>query len=62
MGLRNIFTPDELAKKMGVSVETVLSWRESGMPSAKVGKSIFVLEKSLIEWLKSLESPKVNNR
>ena len=59
---KGIFTPAEMAEKMGVSVETISGWRDQGMPSIKIGKSIFILEKSFIEWLKSLESPKANNR
>jgi hypothetical protein len=62
MSLKGVLTPDQLAKKIGVSIEMVLSWRDQGMPSVKIGKSIFVLEKSLVEWLKTLESPKVPNR
>lgn len=56
--MKDVLTPAELAKKMGVSEETVMSWRDLGMPWVKVGKSIYILERSFLSWMKRLEKTK----
>lgn len=45
----------EMAKKLGISEETFLSWRGLGMPWVKIGKSVFILEDSLLKWAKDHE-------
>lgn len=50
---------EEVAKKLGIATETFLDWRDAGMPWIKIGKSIYVLEDSLIKWARNLE--KVGN-
>ncbi len=56
--MKDILTPTELAKKMGVKEETILAWRDLGMPSVKVGKFVFILGKSFLSWMKGLENSK----
>ena len=46
MNLKNILTLEAVAKKMGTSVKTVLSWKGLGMPTVKLGKNVFILEGS----------------
>lgn len=62
MNLKGILTPDQLAEKMGVTSQTILGWREEGMPTVKLGKLIYIIEKSFIKWLEGLETPKPGNR
>lgn len=59
MKLKGILNPDEVAEIFGVNVETVLGWRDIGMPSIKLGKMILISEAGLLKWLRSLE--KVQN-
>jgi len=49
---------EEIAKKLDVSVETVLGWRDLGMPWVKIGKMVFILEDSFHRWAKQLEKAK----
>ena len=58
MKLNDILTPEEVAEKLGVNEETVLSWRDLGMPWIKLGKMILISEKSFLRWAKSLEKAK----
>lgn len=46
---------ENVAKKLGISTDTFLAWREDGMPWVKIGKSIYILEDSFIAWARSLE-------
>ena len=62
MNLKGILTPDQLAEKMGVTSQTVLGWREEGMPTVKLGKLVYIIEKSFFRWLERLETPKRENR
>jgi hypothetical protein len=47
---------EDVAKKLGISTETFLNWRQDGMPWVKIGKSIYILEDSFIRWARSLET------
>jgi len=50
--LRDLIPAGELAKALGVSVETVLEWRRSGgLPGYKVGKRVYFLEGEFMAWL-----------
>jgi len=46
---------EEMAKKLGVSEQTFLNWRELGMPWVKIGKFVFILEDSFLRWAKDHE-------
>jgi len=46
---------EEIAKKLGIATETFLEWRSIGMPWIKIGKSIYILEDSLIKWARGRE-------
>ena len=46
---------EDMAKKLGISEETFLGWRSLGMPWVKIGKSIYILEDSFIQWAKDHE-------
>jgi hypothetical protein len=55
MKLKGILKPEEVAEIFGVNVETVLGWRDIGMPSIKLGKMILISEVGLLKWLRGLE-------
>ena len=55
MNLKGVLKPEELAERFGLTEETVLGWRELGMPWIKVGKMIFILEASFLRWMKGRE-------
>jgi hypothetical protein len=55
MKLKGILRPDEIAEMFGVRVETVLGWRDLGMPSIKLGKMVLISEAGLLKWLRGLE-------
>jgi hypothetical protein len=55
MKLRGILKPEEVAEMFDVNVETVLGWRDIGMPWIKLGKMILISEAGLLRWLKGLE-------
>ena len=46
---------EDMAKKLGIEKETLLAWRELGMPWVKIGKSIFILEDSFLSWARDHE-------
>ncbi len=46
---------EDLAKRLGIEKETLLSWRDLGMPWVKIGKSVFIFEDSFTEWAKGRE-------
>ncbi len=51
MKFKNAFTPEEVAEQLGVTKETVLGWRELGMPWVQLGKKIYILESSFMKWV-----------
>jgi hypothetical protein len=53
--VKGIFKPEDLAKKLGIAEQTLLDWRDIGMPYVKIGKLVFILEESFLRWLKSRE-------
>jgi hypothetical protein len=55
MKINSIFTTKTLAKKFGITEQTLLSWRSQGMPIIKIGKIILISEDSFLKWLKSRE-------
>jgi hypothetical protein len=46
---------DEIAKRLGITEETLLGWRDLGMPWTKIGKSIFIFEDSFLSWARNKE-------
>ncbi|MHB9090946.1 MAG: helix-turn-helix domain-containing protein [Chloroflexota bacterium] len=51
--LRDLVSADQLAKALGVSLETVLDWRRSGgLPGYRIGKRVFFLETDLMDWIR----------
>jgi hypothetical protein len=46
---------EDMAKNLGITIETFLDWREHGMPYVKIGRSIFVFEDSFLRWAKDHE-------
>jgi hypothetical protein len=46
---------EDMAKKLGIEKETLLGWRDMGMPWVKIGKSIFIFEDSFMEWARDHE-------
>ncbi len=55
MKLKGILKPDEVAEIFDVTVDTVLGWRDEGMPSIKLGKMVLISEAGLLKWLRGLE-------
>lgn len=55
MKLKGILKPEEVAEIFDVNVETVLGWRDLGMPSIKLGKMVLISEAGLLKWLRGLE-------
>ena len=46
---------EDVAKKLGVTERTLLEWRAYGMPWVKIGKSVYILEDSFIQWARDHE-------
>jgi hypothetical protein len=55
MKFNNILTPKTLAEKLGITEQTLLSWRSDGLPIIRRGKFLFIFEDSFFKWFKSLE-------
>jgi len=51
---------EDMAKKLGIEKDTLLGWRELGMPWVKIGKSIFILEDSFLSWARDHEIKQKN--
>lgn len=51
MKFKDALTPDQVAEELGVTKETVLGWRELGMPWVQLGKKIYILESSFMKWV-----------
>ena len=58
MNFSKILTPKTLAEKLGITEQTLLSWRSDGLPIIRRGKFLFIFEDSFLKWFKSLESTK----
>jgi len=51
--LRDLVSAGELAKALGVSVETVLEWRRNnGLPGYRIGKRVYFLESEFMDWIR----------
>jgi len=56
MKLKDALRPAEVAEKLGLTEDTILGWREMGMPWVKIGKQVFILESSFMKWIQSRET------
>ena len=56
MKLKDAIKAGDLAEQLGVTKETVLGWRELGMPWVQIGKEVYVIEASFMKWVKSRET------
>ena len=56
MKITSMFTPKILAKKLGVTEQTVNSWKKEGLPTVRIGKFSYIIEESFLKWAKSRES------
>ncbi len=56
MKIDTILTPKALAKKLGITEATLLSWRSLGLPTIRIGKFIFIFEESFLKWIKNQET------
>jgi len=54
MSINNLFTTDELARKLGVAVRSIERWRQSGEGPAfvKVGRSVRYNSSDVDDWIK----------
>ncbi len=52
MKLRRV---EDMAKKLGITEETLLEWRNLGLPWTKIGKTIFIFEDSFYRWARGFE-------
>lgn len=61
IGGKVFFTPDGLARKLGVTVRTLCRWDAAriGPPKAKIGKTILYNLDSIAAWLASRETEPV---
>jgi len=51
--LSDLVSAAELARALGVSVETVLEWRrKGGLPGYRIGKRVYFLEGELMAWIR----------
>lgn len=55
MNLKDLITPKELAKKLGVTERIIFEWRKEGMPTVKIGKTVFIIQASFLRWIEKLE-------
>ncbi len=55
MGLNKILTPKQIAKRFGITEQTLLTWRSKGMPTVKIGKFSLILEDDFLEWIERLK-------
>jgi len=58
MKLKGIMKASEIAEMFEVNEETVLGWRDIGMPWIKLGRMILISETGFLRWLKRLEKSK----
>ncbi len=56
MRINNLLTPQTLAKRLGLTEQTVNSWKKEGLPTIKIGKFTYIIEDSFLKWIKGRES------
>jgi hypothetical protein len=50
---------EQLAKRLGVSVDTVQKWKRKGMPYIELGRFVFVSWNSFHRWARGLEKTRI---
>jgi len=56
MKISSFLTSKILAKRLGITETTLLSWRSLGLPTVRIRKSIFIFEDSFLKWAKRREN------
>ena len=51
--LKDFLSAKELAEALGVSIDTVLRWRDRGLPFYRVGKRVWFDQYEVVEFIKS---------
>ena len=59
MKIKELWKPKDLAETLGVTEETLLGWRSLGMPWAKLGREIYIVESSFLQWVKNSEKSRL---
>ncbi|MFZ2053613.1 MAG: hypothetical protein WAU81_05395 [Candidatus Aminicenantales bacterium] len=47
---------EDMARKLGITEDTLLEWRKLGMPWVKIGKTVLIFEDSFYEWARGYEN------
>jgi len=50
--VRDLLRQEQLAKKLGISEDTIERWMKEGMPYIKKGKFIFIPQNDFVEWMR----------
>jgi hypothetical protein len=51
INFEDIMTFDQVAEKIGLTVETLQKWREKGMPTIKIDKYLRIYWPDVLEWI-----------
>ena len=50
--VRDLLKPEQLAKRLGISRDTVEDWMKEGMPYIKKGKFVFIPQSDFLKWMR----------
>ena len=50
--IRDLLRPGQLAKKLGISRDTIDEWIRQGMPYIKKGKFVFIPQGDFVKWIR----------
>lgn len=50
--IRDLLRPGQLAKKLGISRDTIDEWIKQGMPYIKKGKFVFIPQGDFVKWIR----------
>jgi excisionase family DNA binding protein len=50
--IRDLLRPEQLAKRLGLSRDTVDDWMKQGMPYIKKGKFVFIPQSDFLKWMR----------
>ena len=51
--IKDLWKPEVLADKLGISRDTIDRWMKEGMPYIPVGKFVFISESAFMIWIES---------
>lgn len=51
INFEDVITLEQLAEKIGLSIDTLEKWREKGMPTIKIEKYVRFYWPKIIEWI-----------